>query len=215
MRAIFFILLTLTPLYVLSGVDSNQAFEKLKSGHMRFLEGEPFEKNIGFEKRKKLKYGQNPFVTILSCSDSRVPSELVFHQGLGDLFIVRLAGNVLDTIALESIEFGVINLKTPLLLVLGHTKCGAVKAAIAAYKENPEGQHIKMISEIIPAVAETMNNGSEDTLLERAIEQNVRNSAHKILQNSSKIRQQVSQGNVKLVMGVYDIASGEVKWLNE
>src|SRR5262249_56782131 len=109
---------------------SAQALERLKAGNARFAEDKPEAKKIYSERRKELAKGQNPFAIILACADSRVTPELVFDQGLGDVFVLRLAGNIVDPAVLGSIEFAVANLRNPLVVVLGHEDCGAVKAAL-------------------------------------------------------------------------------------
>ena len=136
----------------ISGAD---AFTKLLDGNQRYSQGHPEHPNQSVERRTDLANGQHPFATVLGCSDSRVPPELVFDQGLGDLFVVRLAGNVADTVAIESIDYSVQHLGVRLIMVLGHDKCGAVTAAVVGHDE--PGDVGPMLRELRPAVAASRN----------------------------------------------------------
>ena len=118
-------------------------------------------KILATSKRKELTKGQKPFAIVITCSDSRVPPELLFDQGLGDIFVVRVAGNVVDPIALGSIEYGAEHLNSPLLFILGHTKCGAVGATLEA-KGKPEGNIGAIVKKIQPAVATAKKKGGSE-----------------------------------------------------
>ena len=195
-----YMLLLLVKIALLEGSE----MDTLISGNKTFIQSGDFESH---------KKGQTPNVTMLSCSDSRVSPELIFEQDLGQIFNVRLAGNVVDTIGLESIEFGVLQLKTPVLAILGHTKCGAVEAAIKAYKEDTPEKKLQIIQEILPAVrtaAKKSKNASQ--LWDEAVKQNVLDMKDKLLQKSEKIRKEVNEGRVEVVLGVYDISTGKVDW---
>src|SRR5512135_449398 len=117
---------------VFAGNAGDESLQKLMDGNKRYVEGTPINKDLGDTKRKEILKGQHPFATVITCSDSRVPPEHIFDQGLGDIFVVRVAGNVVDSIALGSIEYGTEHVQTPLLVLLGHSDCGAVKATLGA-----------------------------------------------------------------------------------
>lgn len=160
--------------------------------------------------------GQHPFAAILSCADSRAPVEMLFDQGIGDLFVVRVAGNVADTDEIGTIEYGAGHLHTPLILVMGHTKCGAVTAVAGGAKVSPN--IAKLVDNIVPAVATARKNlpgAKGDTLLQAAIDANVMQSISDMLGNSEEIRELVEAGKVKIVGAVYDIHTGSVRWLGE
>ncbi|NOX89613.1 MAG: carbonic anhydrase [Calditrichaeota bacterium] len=131
-------------------LNSAEALQKLIEGNRRYLEGRQLHPRQTIDRRRELIGGQQPFAAILGCSDSRVPPELIFDQGLGDLFVVRVAGNIIDDAVLGSVEFAVDKLQTPLVLVLGHTQCGAVEAAVAGGKA--KGSVTKIVRAIQPAV---------------------------------------------------------------
>jgi len=134
-----------------AGITADEALKMLLDGNVRFVQGKQESKKLGDDRRKELAKGQNPIAIILSCSDSRVPPEHIFNQGLGDIFVVRVAGNVADPIELGSIEYGAEHLNVPLVVVLGHKFCGAVKATVAGGK--PEGNIEAIVKKINPAVA--------------------------------------------------------------
>lgn len=133
-----------------AGISPDEALAKLVAGNTRFVEGKQAQKDVGNTRRTELTKGQQPFAVILSCSDSRVPPEHIFDQGLGDIFVVRVAGNVADSIELGSVEYAAEHLGSPLILVLGHQMCGAVKATVAGGK--PEGNIGSIVKKIEPAV---------------------------------------------------------------
>ena len=129
-------------------ISADDAWEILMEGNARFVSGDLAPKNFP-ERRTELVSGQSPFVTVVTCSDSRVPPELIFDQGLGDIFVIRVAGNVMDPVVLGSVEYGVEHLHTPLLVILGHQCCGAVTAATEG---GAEGNIESIMTEIEPAV---------------------------------------------------------------
>ena len=127
-------------------VSPGQALQRLKDGNDRFAADKMEDKDLGAKKRQELAKGQRPFAIVLSCADSRVPPELIFNQGLGDLFVVRVAGNISDPFVVGSIDYGVAHLKVPLIVVLGHEACGAVSAAMG--KDRPGGNLGKLLDEV-------------------------------------------------------------------
>lgn len=184
----------------------------LKEGNIRFAEGRSFHPNLEPARRAELAdAGQEPIATVLSCSDSRAPLELLFDRGAGDLFVVRVAGNVAGLSELATIEYGVAQLSTPVLLVLGHTHCGVVAAAT----QNTEapGHQNSLVSLIKPAVEKARASGPEEELLARAVESNVWQQIQNLIARSAVIREHVSAGKIVIVGAVYDLSSGLVRWL--
>ncbi|WP_415908130.1 carbonic anhydrase [Oleiharenicola sp. Vm1] len=156
--------------------------------------------------------GTGSFATLLTCSDSRVPAETIFDQGLGDLFVVRVAGNVAKTDEIGSIEYGAAHLGTSLLVVMGHSSCGAVKAVVEGAEVH--GNIPQLVDTIVPAVEKTKaaNPGLPGAqLLARAVEANVWQSIDGIFENSATIRELVKAGKLKVVGAVYDLATGAVE----
>ncbi|MCA9287256.1 MAG: hypothetical protein KDA05_01650 [Phycisphaerales bacterium] len=160
--------------------------------------------------------GQHPFATILTCADSRIPVERVFDRGVGELFVLRVAGNVVSEIEAGTIEYGVDHLHTPIVVVMGHTGCGAVSAAC-------QGGHVGgnirfLIGEIEPAVrrAATLHPGSEgDELVAAAVRENVLQSMFDLLSTSDAVRSAVDRGETTLVGAIYNLRTGQVEWLGE
>jgi carbonic anhydrase len=187
------------------------SWEKLLEGNKRFVSGDLVKKDFSLEKRKELLKGQKPYAVVIGCSDSRVPPEIIFDQGLGDIFVIRVAGNVLDPVSLGSIEYAVDYLKTPLIVILGHTHCGAVEATI--HFHDKLGGNLKAIAEkIMPAVAEAKKIAmSDEDLLNKAIEENVKLQKEFILGNSRVIQEYVKANKVQIIMAIYDMETGEVK----
>lgn len=191
--------------------SSAEALAMLKEGNSRFVAGKAVHPRSGPSRLAATASGQYPFATVLTCSDSRTPPEILFDQGVGDLFVIRVAGNVIGQDVLASIEYGVEHLHTPLLLVLGHTHCGAVTAALQA--TDTEGAIPALLWKIQPAVRWAKAHGKGD-VLERAIERNVELSLQGIQFASPVTRNLVEQGKLQAAGAIYDLASGKVRWLN-
>ncbi len=197
--------------------NADSAIMLLKNGNDRFVNGKSQHLREDQERRTLTTvHGQHPFATILSCSDSRVPLEVIFDAGIGELFVIRVAGNVADGDELGSIEYGVGHLQTPLLLVLGHTKCGAVTAAVQNSKV--EGNILNLINKIKPVVGKTMKNHpllTGDSLILAATSANVWQSIENILTKSEEIRHKVKNGELKIIGGIYDIETGKVSIMGQ
>jgi len=179
--------------------DLNVALQILKDGNGRYLKGELSEKTDYREEREVLDKEQDPFAVILTCSDSRVAPEIFFDQKLGDIFVIRNAGNVADTEALGSIEYAIEHLKTKLVVVCGHRHCGAVTAACSGGEFSP---NVKRIVDLInPAVKK---GGDLDKVIHNHVE---------IMVEKVKSDVIVRHLGVKVVGAYYDIHSGEVEWL--
>lgn len=185
-----------------------EIWNSLMAGNRRFVAGKPQPRDL-VSLRQKLASGQSPKAIILSCSDSRVGPELIFDQSLGDIFVVRTAGNVADAVALGSIEYAVDHLHSPLLVVLGHQKCGAVNAACSGEKM-PSPNLDAIVEKINPAVAQAKSYAHGDDLVELAIKENVHQSAKDILANSEIIRNAVKSGKLNVIEAEYEL---ETRWL--
>jgi len=195
---------------VFAGSAGDEALQKLMDGNKRYVSGSLMKKDLGDTKRKELAKGQKPFAIVVTCSDSRVPPELLFDQGLGDIFVIRAAGNVVDTIALGSIEYGAEHLNAPLLFILGHSKCGAVTATIDA-KGEPEGNIGAIVKKIMPAAEKAKKKGgTKDEILETAIQENVKNVYSDVMKKSKIVPHLVEEGKLKIAAGEYDITTGKV-----
>jgi carbonic anhydrase len=192
--------------------SSDAVWADLMAGNRRFVSGKPRSYDV-VPLRRKLASGQSPYVIVLSCSDSRVSPEVIFDQNLGDLFVVRTAGNVADPVALGSIEYAVDHIHSPLLVVMGHTKCGAVTAACSGEKM-PSVNLDAIMKKIDPAVAQAKTYAKPADLIEAAIKDNVHQSAKDVLANSEILREAVKAGKLKVVEAEYELESGEVVRLN-
>ena len=191
-----------------------EALEQLKAGNRRFTDGELRRDHTGADRREQLVAGQQPFATILGCSDSRVPVEIVFDQDFGNLFVVRVAGNVVADVVLGSIDYAVRHLKTPLLVVLGHEHCGAVAAALQSISGNgSESKYIRaLVKEIQPGLSTLDPKLQGDARLDAAVAANVRWSTSELaaLLKSEPI---LAQRRTTLVGAVYELKTGRVRFL--
>ncbi|HXZ31996.1 MAG TPA: carbonic anhydrase [Terriglobales bacterium] len=192
--------------------SADEVWANLMAGNGRFVSGTPRSRDL-VSLRKKLAAGQSPNVIILSCSDSRVPPELIFDQSLGDIFVVRTAGNVADPVALGSIEYAVDHMHSPLLLVLGHQKCGAVSAACSGEKM-PSANLDAIMKKIDPAVTRARANAKSEDLIEFAIKENVHQSAEDVLANSEIVRNAVKAHKLTVIEAEYQFDTGKVVRLN-
>jgi carbonic anhydrase len=194
-------------------IGAEQGLQKLIEGNQRFMRGEANFPTICKDTLADLAKEQKPFATILGCSDSRVPPELIFDANFGELFIVRVAGNVVSPEVMGSLQYARTHLRTPLFVVLGHAGCGAVKAALA-HKVNGAQQRSRiqiLVNNILPGLPEFGGHLSETEQLARAIEANVRWSMKQILETPEA--QDAIKTGAKLVGAVYDIATGQVRLL--
>jgi len=199
--------------FVYAGSAGDESLQKLMDGNKRFVSGNLAKKDLSDVKRKELLKGQKPFAIVVGCSDSRVPPEIIFDQGLGDIFVVRVAGNVADPVVLRSIEYAAEHLNSPLLFLLGHEKCGAVTATLEL-EGKPEGKTCPIAQKIMPAVKKAKKKGgSKDEILETAIKENVKN-VYKYIMKSKIINHLVHEGKLKIVAGEYSLTTGEVKMID-
>jgi carbonic anhydrase len=185
--------------------NADVALQMLKEGNERYLKGELIQKNSYSADREILDHEQDPFAVILTCSDSRVAPEIFFDQKLGDIFVIRNAGNVADTEALGSIEYAVEHLKTKLVVICGHTKCGAVTAACAGGEFSP---NVKRIVDLLQPAVDQGGGVSSGADIDKVVHNNVRVMVEKIKADGI-----INHPDVKIVGACYNIHSGEVEWL--
>jgi carbonic anhydrase len=203
------VVLALAPLDADKGSAPGEALARLREGNSRFSADVSESRVINASRRAALARGQAPFATVLSCADSRVPPEIIFNTGLGDLFVVRVAGEVADRAVLASVEYAVQQLQTPLVLVMGHEFCGAVTAA-AAPPAGSRGPNLDfLLSAIRPAVARAQARPEADAL-RAAILSNVEEVMNALVSRSDIIRTEVASRNVQVIGGYYELASGRV-----
>ncbi len=202
-----------------AGISADEALQKLMDGNKRYVES---KLNTCGETtasaREKLAKTQKPYAIILSCSDSRVPPELIFDKSLGEIFVVRVAGNVADPVVLGSIEYAAEHLGSPLIMVLGHERCGAVTAAVDA-KGKPEGNIGAIVKAIAPAVkkakaeckeCEHCDKKDKAKLVECAVNENAKLVAANLTRQSTVLAHLVKEGKVKIVAAKYDLDDGKV-----
>ncbi|MDK2872647.1 MAG: carbonic anhydrase [Desulfomicrobiaceae bacterium] len=199
------------------GSSPAMALQRLQEGNARFQEGRSLHPNLDTARRLVTStLGQKPFATVLACSDSRVPVEIVFDQGIGDIFTIKVAGNVADTDEIGSMEYGVDHLGTPVLVVLGHTHCGAVTAVTTGAEVH--GSIPQLVDNIIPALEATRHAHPElegNALIDAVIEANVWQTIEDIFKRSPAIAKRAAQGKTAVVGAIYDITSGQVRFLGE
>lgn len=189
-------------------VGADAALTKLKEGNARFLGNTVSSSKPTAAKRAETAQGQHPFAIVVGCADSRTSPEIIFDQNIGDLFVTRNAGNLVDEHALGSIEYGVEHLGVRLIVVMGHSRCGAVMAAVSS--ATAPGHVQSLVRDIQPAVQAV--KGGHGDITELAIAENARLMAN-------KIRTQMDIGDlakeVRIIPAVYDLSSGKVEWLKE
>jgi carbonic anhydrase len=198
-----------------AGMTAETSLQRLKKGNARFASGNTIHPNLDSTRRiETFNGGQKPFVTVFTCSDSRVPPELIFDQGIGDMFVIRVAGHVCGLHEVATVELGVERLNTPLLLILGHSKCWAVTAVATGLQMH--GNVLQLREYIGPAVAKAQSrnpvmHGTE--LVQAAIEENVWKSIEDIFSRSQVVRELTRSGRLSVVGAIYDTEGGHVKWL--
>ena len=193
-------------------MTADEALHALTEGNRRFAGGRPANPRRDPERRSELVSGQHPFVAVLACSDSRVVPEILFDQGLGDLFSIRVPGNVVDETVLGSLELGVEHLGVPLVVVLGHTQCGALTVALAAEADDDHRQTlVKLLQPALDASAR--GDGDPEKRLERAVRANVRLAVEELRRSTPTLGPHHRQGALRIVGAVYDIATGLVDWM--
>ena len=195
--------------------DAGEALKRLKDGNQRFVDGKSRHTHETASWRSLLVQTQKPFATVLGCSDSRVPPELIFDAGFGDLFTIRVAGNIIAEDVSGTLQYGVAHLHTPLVVVLGHEGCGAVGAAVEEMLHKAtEPEHIEALIQLIkPGLRELDLSLEPAVLLKAAVEANVRWSMRQ-LSTSPEGARALREKRVTLAGGVYELATGRVRFLD-
>lgn len=191
--------------------NPHDIWEALVEGNARYVDDTPAARHVS-ERRHTTAGGQHPGAMVLSCADSRVAPELLFDQDVGDLFVVRVAGNVADPVGVGSLEYAAEHLGSKVLVVLGHEKCGAVTAALSG-EPMPSPALRALVSEITPGVRSVEGTGTGPLRVHEGVETNVRAVAEKILADSSILQHLVQEGRLLIVPAVYDVESGSVHTL--
>jgi carbonic anhydrase len=194
---------------------ADQALERLIAGNERFVRGEARFPTVQKEVLATLAAGQQPYATIVGCSDSRVPPELIFDAGFGELFIVRVAGNVISPEVMGTLQYAGVHLQTPLFIVLGHEGCGAVEAALAVKHHDAEmpARIATLMENILPGLERLPERLAPGDELRAAVEANVRWSMHQILE-TPEAQARAKEGVLKLTGAVYELESGRVRFLS-
>ncbi|MBS1715745.1 MAG: carbonic anhydrase [Armatimonadetes bacterium] len=210
--------------------DALLPIDRLKAGNRRFIDGRPIHPNQGRDRMVEVAKGQHPYAVVLTCADSRLSPEIIFDQGLGDLFVVRVAGNVADPYVLASVEYAVEHLGSGLVVILGHEKCGAVKAAMDASaapkaghghgtkdghkptaahgSAKHEGHIFDLVAEILPAVAAAKSKPGD--FFKNAVEANVARTVSKTVAGAP-LAELVASGRLTVIGAVYDVSTGLVR----
>jgi len=198
-----------------STYTADEALARLKAGNDRFVRGEARFPTVQKEILAGLAAGQSPYATIVGCSDSRVPPELIFDAGFGELFIVRVAGNVISPEVMGTLQYAALHLQTPLFVVLGHEGCGAVQAALAVKHHDKQmpSRIAVLLENILPGLGDLPPGLAPDAELRAAVETNVRWSMHQILETPEG-KARVAEGVLKLVGAVYELETGRVRFLS-
>jgi carbonic anhydrase len=190
-------------------LSPDEALKNLLDGNARYVASKSVHPDQTTKRRTEVAAGQHPFAVILGCADSRVPPELIFDQGLGDLFVIRVAGNVASAEVLGSVEYAVEHLGVPVVMVLGHEKCGAVKAT--AEHEDGDVHVASLVKAIEPAVHEARQQKGD--LVHNAVACNVKNAARTIAAATPTLKSLIAAGKLKVIGADYDLATGKVDLL--
>ncbi|NYT78927.1 carbonic anhydrase [Alcaligenaceae bacterium] len=195
-----------------NALSPDEALKRLMGGNERYISGKTQERNFA-STRGALAGGQNPYACILSCADSRVGPELCFDEERGDLFVTRVAGNYVTNDLLASLEYGVAVLGSPLIMVLGHTSCGAVSAAVSAVEKKAEfpGHIQTIVTAIAPSVRAAAEQPHKGTLLQAATLQNIKHNVQQLQKATPILSKAVEAGKLKIVGGLYDLETGKVE----
>ena len=199
-----------------SNINAQKSLQLLKDGNHRFVSNLKMNRDLLMQ-MNETKDGQKPFAAIVSCMDSRTSAELIFDQGLGDIFSIRIAGNIISTGILGSLEYATAVAGSNLIMVLGHSNCGAIKGACDHVQL---GNLTSLLSEIKPAVdkentVQDNRNSSNDEFVQAVAELNVKHSVDEIMNRSEIINDLVKQGRVGIAAGMYDVSTGSVTFLDQ
>jgi len=202
-------------------ISASEALERLREGNRRFASGVESSNTLTNQtRRNELAAGQEPFAIVLGCSDSRVPAEIVFDQGLGDLFVIRVAGNIVASSQIGSVEFAAERFGTPLVVVLGHSQCGAVLATLEELTRPREAQSRNLRSIVdrvrpsVEALLATELRNDPDALVRQAVRANVRVSANQLRHGSELLEQLIQRNGLRVVGAEYSLGSGVVEFFD-
>lgn len=202
-------------------ISATQALARLQEGNLRFVnDREQSMSEISAQRRSELTEGQEPFAILLGCSDSRVPAEIVFDQGLGDLFVIRVAGNIVAPSLVGSVEFAAEHFGTRLVVVMGHTQCGAIKATLdelASPGETGSPNLRSIVDRIRPAIEDLYNNGQHQDpalLAKQAVRANVRASANHLRHGSQLLEEHIQSNGLLVVGAEYSLETGRVDFFD-
>jgi carbonic anhydrase len=192
-------------------VNIQAPLDKLKAGNEKFVSGHPVHPDETLNRIRELKKGQNPFVVIVSCSDSRVPPELIFDQGLGDVFSIRTAGNIIGDYELGSIEYAVEHLHCKLIVVLGHENCGAIQAYASSGNEKQSGDHIQDLVNYIASEEEEKNiPDSLKSNIDILVRANITHGVNLLRSSTPVLKSLVEENEIKIIGAYYDLDNGKV-----
>jgi carbonic anhydrase len=200
-------------------IPADEALQRLKDGNARFV-NETRNGHVAESRRREVAESQNPFAIILGCSDSRVPAEIVFDQGLGDLFVIRVAGNIVAPSQIGSVEFGVARFGVKLVVVMGHSKCGAITATLEEIGRRSEEQSRNLrsiVDRVRPSVEALMATDlrhDHDALVAAAVRANVRASSNQLRHGSQMIEQMIQNEGLRVVGAEYSLESGIVEFFD-
>jgi carbonic anhydrase len=199
-------------------IPAQEALQRLKDGNRRFVVGERrLDTGQSHAERAAAARNQSPFAIVLGCSDARVPAEVVFDQGLGDLFVIRVAGNIVSPSQVGSVEFAAERFGTQLVVVLGHTQCGAILATLEAVRDQADhpANVLTIVERIRPSVEtliELRPRASEDEILQHAVRANVRTSVDHLRHGSALLEQRIRAGRLRVVGAEYSLETGQVEF---
>ena len=196
----------------IENLSAKEAIQKLKDGNKRFIKNQAQHPDESIERKKEMLKGQHPFVVILSCSDSRVPPELIFDQGLGDIFEIRNAGNVLNEHVIGSIEYAVMHCGVKLIVIMGHQDCGAIAATLSGVSET---KYIQALEDSIkPAIEDCKKEGLEINS-DNVVKAHVMQDINELLTQDSQLVKYMKEHKVKIVPAYYHIDTGKVDFLKK
>lgn len=196
-------------------INAARALKLLQDGNARFAAGQSQHPHETSDWRHALEQEQHPYAVVIGCSDSRVPIELVFDQGFGDLFVIRVAGNVVDTDVIASVEYAIDHLETELIVVMGHSNCGAIAATLDCLSnaDDEPAEVVSLLYQLEPAIAGIARDLPRETRIDRAVKRNVKLAVRR-LSRVPDLRHRLKAGTIKIVGAVYDMCSGKVEILD-
>ena len=194
------------------GIPADEALAKLKAGNERFISLKVKHPDENKKRREEMRKGQHPFVVILSCSDSRVPLELIFDQGLGDIFEIRNAGNVLNDHVIGSIEYAVMHCGVKLIVIMGHQDCGAIAATLSGKSET---KYIKALEDSIQPAIEKCKKDNLEINSDNVVKEHVQQDIEELLTEDSELVKYMKEHDVKIVPAYYSIETGKVEFLEK